>query len=174
MILDTAGQERFNSLSLSYYKRADAILLVYDISSKSSFDRIKKFYVPKIKENCKKDIPILLLGNKTDKENKRQVSCEEGMALALEENYEFKESSCLKNINVVEAFESLIERWNFESHKVLGKNSETNSEYNLKKKQAIKRSRSVTTIDKSDNTIKELILRDKIDENKKNKIWKVC
>ena len=181
MILDTAGQERFDSLSLSYYKRADAILLVYDISSKSSFDRIRKYHVQKIKENCKKDIPILLLGNKTDKENKRQVSCEEGMALALEENYEFKESSCLKNINVAGAFESLIERWNFESHKELQKNSKINSEidleYRLKRnlternlgnKKELKRSNSLTTIDKNDDKNEPFVLGGK-ENNKKKK-----
>ena len=131
MILDTAGQERFNSLSLSYYKKADVVLLVYDISNKSTFDKIKNYYVQKIKDNCKKDIPILLLGNKTDQENEREVSCEEGMALALKEKYEFKESSCLKNKNVAGAFESLIEKWNFENHKALQNKSKNNSVFDL-------------------------------------------
>ena len=159
MIYDTAGQERYDSLSLSYYKKADVVLLVYDISKKSTFDKIKKYYIQKIKDNCKKDIPVLLLGNKTDMENKREVSCEEGMFLALKENYEFKESSCLKNINVAGAFESLIERWNFENHKESNNNSECNLELNLKKnltqrnfkniKSDIKRARSLTTTDKN-------------------------
>ena len=119
MIMDTAGQERFDALNLTYYKKADAVLLVYDISNKSSFDKIKSFYVEKIRDNCNKDIPIVLLGNKTDldDENKRQVSYEEGIALALKENYEFHESSCKRNKNVAGAFEALIERWNFENHR---------------------------------------------------------
>ena len=185
MIMDTAGQERFDSLNLTYYKKADAILLVYDISMKSTFDKIKKFYVPKIKENCKKDIPILLLGNKTDKENERKVSCEEGMALALEENYEFKESSCLKNLNVAGAFESLIERWNFESHKELQNNSKRNSgsdfEFNIKKSLTdrnlekenldIKRSRSLSNIDKNNDKNESFMLGQ---EQKKKKKKKCC
>ena len=134
MIYDTAGQERFNSLNLTYYKKADAILLVYDISDKRSFDRIKNYYAGKIKDCCKKDIPILLLGNKTDKENNRQVTSEEGIALALQENYEFKESSCLQNINVAGAFENLIERWNFDYHRTLRINSENNSQKVSRKK----------------------------------------
>ena len=134
MIYDTAGQERFNSLNLTYYKKADAILLVYDISDKRSFDRIKNYYAEKIKDCCKKDIPILLLGNKTDKENNRQVTSEEGIALALQENYEFKESSCLQNINVAGAFENLIERWNFDYHRTLRINSENNSQKVSRKK----------------------------------------
>jgi len=173
MIYDTAGQERFDALNLSYYKKADAILLVYDISQKSSFDKIKNFYAEKIKDCCKKDIPILLLGNKTDKENERKVTYEEGIALALKENYEFKESSCLQNINVAGAFENLIERWNFDYHKTLKIDSENNSKKNTKRKSKpnldndihktftqldldkeieemkLKRNRSLTTIDKT-------------------------
>ena len=134
MIFDTAGQERFDALNLSYYKKADAILLVYDISEKRSFEKIKNYYAQEIKDCCKKDIPILLLGNKTDKENNRQVTSEEGIALALQENYEFKESSCLQNINVAGAFENLIERWNFDYHRTLRINSENNSQKVSRKK----------------------------------------
>ena len=181
-ILDTAGQERFNSLSLSYYKKADVVLLVYDITDKFTFDKIKNFYVEKIKDNCKKDIPILLLGNKTDKEDERQVSCEEGMALALKEHYEFKESSCLKNINVAGAFESLIERWNFENHKALQKsNLECDEEFSIKRNLTernlgkgildIKRTRSLTTINKNDKKKGIFILGD---EQKKKKKKKKC
>ena len=135
MILDTAGQERFDSLNLTYYKKADAVLLVYDISQKSSFEKIKKYYVEQIKENCNEDIPVLLLGNKIDKIDERQVSYEEGIDLALKENYEFKESSCLKNKNVAGAFEDLLERWNFQNHKMDKKNMpRKNSGDNIKKK----------------------------------------
>lgn len=135
MILDTAGQEKFDSLNLTYYKKADAVLLVYDISQKSSFEKIKKYYVEQIKENCNEDIPVLLLGNKIDKIDERQVSYEEGIDLALKENYEFKESSCLKNKNVAGAFEDLLERWNFQNHKMDKKNMpRKNSGDNIKKK----------------------------------------
>lgn len=132
MIYDTAGQERFNSLTSLYYKKADAILLVYDISEKTSFEKIKSFYVPNIKEICEPGIPILLLGNKTDKEEERQVSLEDGMALALAENYEFNESSCYKNINVIGAFETLIETWNIENHRKSRITNRSNSKGNSK------------------------------------------
>ena len=62
----------------------------------------------------KKNIPVILLGNKADLENKRKVSLEEGVKLSKNENYIFKETSCLKNKNVVDAFEALIEMWNEE------------------------------------------------------------
>ena len=76
-IYDTAGQERFNSISVNYYKKADAILLVYDISQRTTFEKIQNFYVKSIKDNCKEDVIILLIGNKADLEEKRQVKCDE-------------------------------------------------------------------------------------------------
>ena len=112
-IYDTAGQERFRALNTTYYRRADAVLLVYDITNKKSFNNIRDFYIPAIKEYCKKDVIVILLGNKADLKKERKVKCEEGINLAIKEKYEFKESSCIQNQNVSGAFESLIERWNF-------------------------------------------------------------
>ena len=114
LIYDTCGQERYNSMNESYFRKADAALLVYDISNRKTFEIVKDYYCPKIKEFCKKNIPIILLGNKADKENLRQIQPEEGAQLALKEKYKFKETSCLKNINVADAFEALIELWNIE------------------------------------------------------------
>jgi len=105
------------AINTQYYRKADAVLLVYDITNKMSFDKVKEFYADKIKNNCKEDIIIELLGNKSDLENKRKVSVEEGINLAMENHYEFLESSCLQNKNVANAFLSLIERWNFQNHK---------------------------------------------------------
>ena len=114
LIYDTCGQERYNAMNESYYNKADAVLLVYDISKKKSFDEIKNYFCQKIRECCKKDIPIILLGNKADLPN-REVQTEEGIALALQEKYKFKETSCAKNENVADAFEALIEMWNIEN-----------------------------------------------------------
>ena len=108
-ILDTAGQERFRSINTSYYREADCCLLVYDISDKKSFNEIKDYFIETIKDKCKKNIQIILLGNKTDLEDKRQIPSEEGAKLALINNYMFMETSCLKNSNVASAFETLIE-----------------------------------------------------------------
>jgi len=102
LIYDTCGQERYNSINETYYRKADAALLVYDISEKKSFDVIRDYYCPKIKQFCKKDIPILLLGNKIDREQFRQIKTEEGIELASKEKYRFKETSCLKNENVAD------------------------------------------------------------------------
>ena len=89
-------------------------MLVYDISKKDSFNKIKNYYCDKINDLCKKDIPVILLGNKTDKEEEREIKLEEGIQLAVSHNYRFKETSCKTNENVASAFEALIEMWNIE------------------------------------------------------------
>ena len=114
-ILDTAGQEKFKAVSESYYKRADCCLLVYDISNRKSFDECKNSYNINIKERCKKNVKVILLGNKTDLEENREIKPEEGAGLSLENDYIFMETSCLKNENVASAFETLIEMTNIEA-----------------------------------------------------------
>ena len=127
-IYNTCGQERYDALNMSYYNKADAILLVYDISSRKSFDKLKDYYCPKVKESYAENIPIILLGNKTDLTN-REVPAEEGISLALNNNYKFKETSCVKNENVVNAFEALIEMWFIEN-----RNNNNNKKIVIKQK----------------------------------------
>ena len=132
--MDTAGQERFKSINTSYYRKADCCLLVYDISDKYSFDQLKDYFIETIKEKCKKNIQIILLGNKTDLEDKRQVSAEEGANLALANNYIFLETSCLKNKNVADAFETLIEITNREAKKAKNVDSSNSKSFSIDKK----------------------------------------
>ena len=124
-IVDTGGQERFRALGHQYYRKADGCLLVYDITNRSSFDEIKSYFCEQIEEKCKKDIKIILLGNKTDLEENRKVSSEEGANLAVENGYTFMETSCLENRNVADSFEALIE---LTYEKVLEKGKENISE----------------------------------------------
>ena len=129
-LFDTAGQEVFRSLNEIYYKKADCCLLVYDITNRYSFDECKDYYNKNLLEKCKKNIKVILLGNKTDLEDKRVISSEEGAAFALENNYIFMETSCLKNTNVSSAFETLIEMTNIEAKKY--KNKEDNDDNIIK------------------------------------------
>ena len=108
-IVDTGGQERFRALGHQYYRKANGCLLVYDITNRSSFDEIKSYFCEQIEEKCKKHIKIILLGNKTDLEKDRRVTPKEGVNLAVEEGYNFMETSCLENRNVADSFETLIE-----------------------------------------------------------------
>ncbi len=108
-IVDTAGQENFRALSSQYYKKADGCLLVYEITNRKTFESIKDYYFEQIQENCKKDIKVIVLGNKTDLEYNREVNPEEGANFASKNGYMFLETSCLKNQNVADSFETLIE-----------------------------------------------------------------
>ena len=111
-IYDTNGQERFKSLSLNYLKKADGILLFYDITDKESFDSIKEWMqsIYEIKDN---NFPIVLIGNKIDLEDKRKVTKEEGESESLKYNIKFYETSCKDNINIKESILFLI-------YKILG------------------------------------------------------
>ena len=88
--------------------------MVYDVSNRKTFEECS-YYSQQIKERCKKDVKVILLGNKTDL--KRKVSSEEGAKLALKNKYIFMETSCLKNKNVADAFQTLIETTNMEAKK---------------------------------------------------------
>ena len=172
-LMDTAGQERFEALNSQYYKKADAVLLVYDITNKRSFDKLKDFYVDQIKNNCKEDIIIELLGNKSDLEVKREVSVEEGINLAMEQHYEFLESSCLQNKNVADAFLSLIERWNFKNKKNNRKKS-TELKRSLTESARNNKSNNKTDQKSIDNQKSENIVLDKKNKKKSHKKKNCC
>ena len=107
-IFDTAGQERFKSISLNFIKKANGILLLYDISNKASFDSVNK-WIDSINDVAKEKISIVLVGNKCDLEDERMVTKEEGQKKASELEIPFLESSCKDGINIFEAFEKLSE-----------------------------------------------------------------
>jgi small GTP-binding protein len=80
-IWDTAGQERYKSITNAYYKGAKGALLVFDLTRKSSFDSIDK-WVTDLKANGDEKISIILIGNKSDLEENRQVTQEEAASKA--------------------------------------------------------------------------------------------
>ena len=107
-ILDTGGHEKFNALNKLYYKRADCCVLVYDITNPESFKECKNYYRKEIKSNCKKDIQVILVGNKSDLEDQRKISKEEAALFANQNKYYFRETSCEQNLNVADSFETII------------------------------------------------------------------
>jgi Ras-related protein Rab-2A len=108
-IWDTAGQEAFQAITRTYYKGAIGALLVYDITRKETFDHIRKWY-DEVKLNGSKDICCILIGNKKDLEEQRQVKYEEGKRLAEENNLLFLETSAKTAENVQECFTISAER----------------------------------------------------------------
>ena len=123
-IIDTGGLEKFNAINKNYYKRADCCVLVYDITNVDSFEECKNFYKEAIAENCKENVKVILVGNKTDLEKDRKVKTEEGAKFAEENNYYFRETSCETNSNVSDAFETIIVM----THNDMIKNKEKNKE----------------------------------------------
>ena len=103
VIHDTAGQERFKSISANYIKKADGILMVYDITNKQSFINIKN-WIKTAQEDMKKKIPIYLIGNKADLEDERIITQENGENLSEEYNLKFYETSCKTGANIEECF----------------------------------------------------------------------
>ncbi|TYJ27281.1 hypothetical protein E1A91_A07G175900v1 [Gossypium mustelinum] len=106
-IWDTAGQERFRAVTSAYYRGAVGALIVYDITRRSSFDSIKR-WLDELSTHCDTAVARMVVGNKCDLENIRDVSVEEGKSLAEEEDLFFMETSALESTNVQTAFEVVI------------------------------------------------------------------
>ncbi|XP_013146097.1 PREDICTED: ras-related protein Rab-37 isoform X1 [Papilio polytes] len=102
-IWDTAGQERFRSVTHAYYRDAHALLLLYDVTNKTSFDNIRA-WLGEIREYAQDDVVIMLLGNKSDSGLERAVRREEGQRLAREYQVAFMETSAKTGLNVEAAF----------------------------------------------------------------------
>ena len=102
-IWDTAGQENFRSITRGYYKNSACALVVYDISSRESFKNIDD-WIDDCKNQSSESIFMVLVGNKSDLSDKRQVSVEEGTELAEKYGMLFYETSAKDDINVEEVF----------------------------------------------------------------------
>ena len=102
-IWDTAGQEAFQAITRTYYKGTIGALLVYDITRRETFTHVTK-WLDDVRTNSSKNVTVILIGNKKDLEDKRQVSYEEGEAFAKENGLMFLETSAKTAYNVVESF----------------------------------------------------------------------
>ncbi len=105
-IWDTAGQERFKNIIASYYRGAHGILLIYDVTDKDSFKNLSNWLI-EIEKNASKNVLKVLIGNKSDLEDKRAVTYNQGKEFADTYGLKFIETSAKKNLNVTEAFETL-------------------------------------------------------------------
>jgi len=106
-IWDTAGQERYKSITAVYYKGAKGALVVYDITDKNTFDNIDKWML-EIKDKTSKDIKLMIIGNKIDLKDEREVKNEEAMKKAESLRIPLMEASALDSTNVKEAFCDLL------------------------------------------------------------------
>lgn len=131
-VLDTAGQEEYTALRDQWIRDGEGFVLVYSITSRASFSRITKFYnqIKMVKESSSsssptgpsylgspihaspgsssRPVPVMLVGNKSDKAVERAVSAQEGQALAKELGCDFVEASAKNCINVEKAFYDVV------------------------------------------------------------------
>lgn len=107
-IWDTAGQERYQTITKQYYRRAQGIFLVYDITSERSYQHIMK-WASDVDEYAPDGVQKILIGNKADESQKRQVGADQGLKLAKEYGMDFFETSACTNINIKESFTRLTE-----------------------------------------------------------------
>ena len=130
-IWDTAGQERYKAITNAFYKGSKGAFVVYDITRKESFINIDK-WIGELKTNGSDDILIVLVGNKTDLEDKREVLTEEVEKKAKQYGLAFCETSALNGQNIEHAFDILIEQILKDVDKIKEKENKNNK--NNKKK----------------------------------------
>jgi len=120
-IWDTAGEEKYKSITYHHYKKSVGALIIYDITKKSTFDNVQNWYndlIYKAEIGC----IIALIGNKLDliekNERLREVSKEEAQSFAKDNNMLFYETSALNGNNISDIFEELMQRIYTEKRKI--------------------------------------------------------
>jgi small GTP-binding protein len=102
-IWDTAGQERFRTITSSYYHGAHGIIVVYDITDETSFDNVRQWLI-EIERYASRKVVKLIIGNKSELKDERQVLTESARSFAEAHDLEFMEISAKENMNVQETF----------------------------------------------------------------------
>ena len=107
---DTAGQERFKALTASFFRNAEGVVIAYDVTNSESFDNLK-FWISSIKTNLFEKnifIPIIIIGNKIDLEDMREITKDVASAFAKENKFKYFETSAKTGEGVDEAFRDLV------------------------------------------------------------------
>ena len=111
IIYDTAGQERFRSLTKMFYKGSDGILLGFDLTNKKTFDQLG-YWINQIEANKSTDYPlsIVLFGNKYDRKEVIEIKEDDIQSMKKKYNIEYFSTSAKDGINVQNAFEYLVKK----------------------------------------------------------------
>lgn len=104
---DTAGQELFRSVTRGYYRGSAGALLLFDLSNRDSFENVEK-WLQDVKDVARDDVVLILIGNKSDLEGKRQVTHDEASDFAQKHNMKYFEVSAKTGDNVSEAISACV------------------------------------------------------------------
>ena len=110
-IWDTAGQERYKSLAKSFYRNAEGVILVYDVTNLETYENLK-FWLESIKNNMESDmseIPIIIIGNKIDRDE-REVNREEAEKFLKDQGYPYFETSAKTGENIDMTIKYLVKK----------------------------------------------------------------
>ena len=121
-IWDTAGHEKFRTITTSYYKSAHAIIILYDITQKTSFDHIRN-WITEIDKFGKQGVLKVIVGNKSDMENNRKITKEAAENLALKYGIKLWEVSAKDNTNIEEMFLDTIKTLLEKNSKIISEGS---------------------------------------------------
>ncbi|EPR78052.1 RAS-related GTP-binding protein Rab11 [Spraguea lophii 42_110] len=135
-IWDTAGQERYRAITTAYYRGTLGAMVVYDITKKRSFNNCFEQWLTQLKLYSPENITIMLVGNKSDLEEEREISQSIAEDKAVKNDLSFFETSALTGDNVNAAFEALVRKV-YERNKVILGNKSKIPE-NLQKSEPVK------------------------------------
>lgn len=107
IIYDTSGQERFRSIPKGYIRKGDGIIIVYDITDRSSFESME-YWINEVAVLRSDHPPVIILGNKWDLEEHRQVKYSEGQNIAEKYGAFFEETTIRKPDSIEHAFQIII------------------------------------------------------------------
>ena len=141
-IYDTAGQERYKSLALNSIRHCEGVILMYDITNRKSFDSISE-WTNNIYELKDHDFPFILIGNKCDLKDQREVSEEEGFEKAEKYKVTYYETSAKEGINIEkpidELLNNIIKKYEESIDRIKEKSNEKVNNINLAQKKNNKR-----------------------------------
>ena len=157
ILWDTAGKERYKNLSFKCVKRSDGFIIMYNVKYRESFEEAL-YWINEIR-NYKDDIPVIIIGNRIDIENRRVILKNEGEELAQQYNYHFYESSCKLKINIKEPIDDLVEIIAHKNEELfLGKKLNKNKK---NKNEVIKKEENKKKIEQKNKSISNLNLNEK-------------
>ena len=111
-IWDTAGQERFKALTKGFFRNAEGIMIVYDVTNQETFDSLKN-WIQSIKDNMGNDfmerVPIVIIGNKIDSDE-REVKTEDAESFCKQQNYPYFETSAKTGENIDSTVRFLVKK----------------------------------------------------------------